>query len=149
MTFRFTLNTQIICVIYTVGKTGCYKRPILPLMSRTHIWIYIFTPASSSSSLCNFPDLTRSKPSLLYPFFHLLCQAYLILTSKLFHSFFGLNYSDVLQAYPKTIHEYHQFYIRLYNLTSLFEEQFETANKFQWCKRINHVPSHVWITKFE
>ena len=24
MTFRFTLNTLIICVIYTAGKTGCY-----------------------------------------------------------------------------------------------------------------------------
>ena len=25
MTFRFTLNTLIICIIYIVGKTGCYK----------------------------------------------------------------------------------------------------------------------------
>ena len=25
MTFRFTLNTLIICIIYIVEKTGCYK----------------------------------------------------------------------------------------------------------------------------
>ena len=25
MTFRFTLNTLIICIIYIVGKTGCYR----------------------------------------------------------------------------------------------------------------------------
>ena len=34
MTFRFTLNTRITCIIYIVGKTGCYticlsKNPIL------------------------------------------------------------------------------------------------------------------------
>ena len=27
MTFRFTLNTLIICIIYIVGKIGCYRLP--------------------------------------------------------------------------------------------------------------------------
>jgi len=26
VTFRFTLNTLITCIIYIVGKTGCYKK---------------------------------------------------------------------------------------------------------------------------
>ena len=35
MTFRFTLNTLIICIIYIVGKTGCYTRA-LRVATKTH-----------------------------------------------------------------------------------------------------------------
>jgi len=35
VTFRFTLNTLIICIIYIVGKTGCYIMTRCPLMEGT------------------------------------------------------------------------------------------------------------------
>ena len=35
MTFRFTLNTLIICIIYIVGKTTCYTIPKLGMACET------------------------------------------------------------------------------------------------------------------
>jgi len=87
VTFRFTLNTLIICIIYIIRKTGCYTFGLtisaflsveLGLMRRffmTFIHAVIYFTISSIKIIirlsCQFFSL-HSSPFYLLVFFHLI-----------------------------------------------------------------------------
>ena len=59
MTFRFTLNTLIMCIIYVVGKTGCYNMDFAriqgePRYSTTSIMVEGHPKFPPSLDLCSF-----------------------------------------------------------------------------------------------